>query len=112
MEADSGAAYGPSANAYISRFQVRHVFLSIGGFNNAIGPMNAQVHEADLAIAALQCATHRVILADSSKFTTPAFVKVCDYSGIEVIVTENPPPTEFFATLNAANTKLVIAAVA
>jgi DeoR family transcriptional regulator, glycerol-3-phosphate regulon repressor len=109
MEADSGAAYGPTANEFISRFQVRHVFLSIGGFDLDHGPMNAHVHEADLATAALRCANHRVILADSSKFATPAFVKVCSYADIEVIVTERPPAPEFFAKLNGANTKLVIA---
>jgi DeoR family transcriptional regulator, glycerol-3-phosphate regulon repressor len=109
MEADSGAAYGPTANDFISRFQVRHVFLSIGGLDLNHGPMNAHVHEADLAVAALRCANHRVILGDSSKFTAQAFVKVCAYSDIEVIVTEKPPAPEFFATLNAANTKLVIA---
>ena len=110
MEADSGAAYGPTANDFISRFQVRHVFLSIGALDLTFGPMDAQFHEAELAKAALRCASHRVILADSSKFAATAFVNVCKYADIEVIVTERPPAAEFFATLNAANTRLVIAA--
>ena len=110
MEADSGAAYGPAANQFISRFQVRHTFLSIGALDLRLGPMNSQVHEAEFAIAALQCANHRVILADSSKFAAAAFINVCNYADIEVIVTEQPPQPEFFDCLNAANTRLVIAA--
>ena len=29
MQADSGAAYGPTATNFIARFQVKHAFLSI-----------------------------------------------------------------------------------
>jgi DeoR family transcriptional regulator, glycerol-3-phosphate regulon repressor len=109
MESDSGAAYGHTANEFVARFQVRHVFLSIGALDLSYGPMNAHVHEADFATAALRCANHRVILADSSKFAATAFINVCRFADIEVIVTERPPAPEFFATLNAANTKLLIA---
>jgi DeoR family transcriptional regulator, glycerol-3-phosphate regulon repressor len=109
MEADSGAAYGQSATDFISHFRVRHAFLSIGALDTVAGPMNATVLEAQFATMALECATHRVILADSSKFESGAFVKVCNYTEIEVIVTEKPPCAAFFATFNAAGTKLVIA---
>jgi DeoR family transcriptional regulator, glycerol-3-phosphate regulon repressor len=109
MEADSGAAYGQAATEFAARFRVKHAFLSIGGIDAAVGPMNATVLEAEFAVTALRCATHRVILADSSKFDSKAFIKVCDFANVEVIVTEKPPPPEFFATLNAAGTKLVIA---
>lgn len=110
MEADSGATYGPTATAFISRFQVKHVFLSMSALDTARGPMNATPAEADLSMTALRCGTHRVILADSSKFDAQAFVRVCGFEDIEVIVTEKPPSAEFFAALNAANTRLVIAA--
>jgi DeoR family transcriptional regulator, glycerol-3-phosphate regulon repressor len=109
MEADSGAAYGQAATEFAARFHVKHAFLSIGGIIAEIGPMNATVLEAQFAATALRCATHRVILADSSKFASKAFIKVCDFSEVEVIVTEKPPPPEFFATFNASGTKLVIA---
>jgi DeoR family transcriptional regulator, glycerol-3-phosphate regulon repressor len=110
LEADSGATYGPQATAFIARFKVKHVFLSIGALDLASGPMNASEREADFAIAALGCASHRVILADSSKFGAPAFVRVGRYADIQVVVTEKSPPPEFFATLKEAGTRLVIAA--
>jgi DeoR family transcriptional regulator, glycerol-3-phosphate regulon repressor len=110
MEADSGAAYGQAATDFISKFQVRHAFLSIGALDTVAGPMNATILEAQFASTALRCASHRIILADSSKFEQTAFVKVCDYSDIEVVVTEKPPCAEFFAVFNTTGTKLVIAA--
>ncbi len=109
MEADSGAAYGQAATDFISKFQVRHAFLSIGALDTVAGPMNATILEAQFASTALRCAAHRVILADSSKFDKTAFVKVCDYPDIEVVVTEKPPSAKFFAAFGAAGTKLVIA---
>ena len=84
-----------TATAFISRFQVKHVFLSIGALDIVHGPMNAAPAEADLSATALRCGTHRVILADSSKFGAQAFVRVCGFDDIEVIVTEKPPPAEF-----------------
>ena len=109
MEADSGATYGPAATAFVSRFQVKHVFLSMSALDLKAGPVDATTAEADFAGTALRCGTHRVILADSSKFGAEAFVRVCGFEEIEVIVTEKSPPVEFFAALNAANTRLVIA---
>lgn len=109
MESDSGAAYGQATTEFVSRFHVKHAFLSIGGFDVTIGPMNATLLEAQFATTALRCATHRVIVADSSKFLSKAFIKVCDYTDVEVIVTESPPPPEFFAAFTKTGTKLVIA---
>jgi DeoR family transcriptional regulator, glycerol-3-phosphate regulon repressor len=110
LEADSGGTYGPKATQFIARFKVKHVFLSIGALDLAAGPMNATEREADFAIAALGCASHRVILADSSKFGESAFVRVCDFADIQVVVTEKSPQPEFFSSLKAAGTRLVIAA--
>jgi DeoR family transcriptional regulator, glycerol-3-phosphate regulon repressor len=109
LEADSGGTYGPKTTDFIARFRVKHLFLSIGALDLDAGPMNATEREANFAIAALACASHRVILADSSKFGESAFVRVCDYSDIQVVVTEKSPQPEFFTTLKAAGTRLVIA---
>ena len=108
MEAESGAAYGPTATAFVSRFQVKHVFLSISALDLRVGPVDATTDEADFGATALRCGTHRVILADSSKFGAQAFVRVCGFEDIEVIVTEKSPPVEFFAAFKASNTRLVI----
>jgi DeoR family transcriptional regulator, glycerol-3-phosphate regulon repressor len=110
MDADSGAAYGPTTVDFIARFQVKHAFLSIGALDLAVGPMDSELQEAEFAAMAISCATHRVILADSSKFGLKVFVRVCSYADIEVIVTEKSPPPEFFATLSEAGTRLLIAA--
>ena len=85
------------------------MFLSISALDLIAGPVDATTAEADFGATAIRCGTHRVILADSSKFGAQAFVRVCGFEDIEVIVTEKSPPVEFFAALNAANTRLIIA---
>ncbi len=109
MEANSGAAYGPTAVDFIARFRVKHAFLSISGLDTLTGPMDATLAEAEVASMAVSCATHRVILADSSKFGQKAFVRVCSYASIEVIVTERSPEPEFFGCLRDNGTRLVVA---
>jgi DeoR family transcriptional regulator, glycerol-3-phosphate regulon repressor len=109
IEADSGATYGVTATEFVSRFRVAHAFLSISALDATSGPMDATPQEADFARAAMASATHRVILADASKFGTAAFVRVCSFADVEVIVTEAAPPTEFVSVLARNNTRLVIA---
>jgi DeoR family transcriptional regulator, glycerol-3-phosphate regulon repressor len=109
IDAVSGGAYGPTAVDFIARFRVKHSFLSISALDVQAGAMNSTVAEAEFAVMAFSCATHRVILADSSKFGITSFAKVCKLSGIEVIVTEKSPPSEFFTVLRDANTRLLIA---
>jgi DeoR family transcriptional regulator, glycerol-3-phosphate regulon repressor len=109
--ANSGATYGPSAVDFIARFRVKHAFISITALDIEAGPMNSSLEEADISAMAISCASHRVILADSSKFGNSAFARVCKYSDVEVIVTEQSPAPEFFNVLREHGTRLVIASM-
>jgi DeoR family transcriptional regulator, glycerol-3-phosphate regulon repressor len=110
LQSDSGGTYGPTAVDFIARFRVKHAFLSITALDTVSGPMDAALEEAEFGAMAVTCATHRVILADSSKFGSTSFARVCSYSDIEVIVTEKSPEPEFFTVLKDSGTRLVIAA--
>ncbi len=109
MRGDSGGIYGPTAVAFISRFKVKHAFISITALDLVAGPMDNDEAEAEFAAMAVSCATHRVVVADSSKFGISAFARVCNYSDIEVIVTERSPEPVFFNCRRNNGTRLVIA---
>jgi DeoR family transcriptional regulator, glycerol-3-phosphate regulon repressor len=111
IQSDSGATYGPMAVNFIAQFRVKHAFISITAVDIKTGPMDHSVDEAQFAAMAISRATHRVVLADSSKFGNSAFAKVCDFSEIEIIVTEQSPPAEYFAVLRDHGTRLVIATI-
>jgi DeoR family transcriptional regulator, glycerol-3-phosphate regulon repressor len=109
MNADSGASFGPATVDYIARFRVKHAFLSVAALDTVMGPMVETVEEAEFAEMAVSRATHRVILADATKFDHQSFARVCRYGNVEVIVTEQSPSPEFFATLKEHGTRLVVA---
>jgi DeoR family transcriptional regulator, glycerol-3-phosphate regulon repressor len=109
LQADSGGTYGPTAVDFISRFRVKHAILSITALDHQAGPTDALLEEAEFAAMAVSRATHRVIIADSSKFGVTSFVRVCSFSDIEVVVTETPPSPEFFGVLQDCGTRLLIA---
>jgi DeoR family transcriptional regulator, glycerol-3-phosphate regulon repressor len=109
IEAQSSASYGPTAVDFIARFRVKHSFISISALSVEAGPTDSTLHEAEFAAMAVARSDHRVILADSSKFGTISFVKVCRLDEIEAIVTEKAPEAEFFAALKESGTRLVVA---
>jgi DeoR family transcriptional regulator, glycerol-3-phosphate regulon repressor len=109
LQGDSGGTYGPTAVDFIAKFRVKHTFLSVTALDLSAGPMDATLSESEFAAMAATCATHRVILADSSKFGETSFSKICSYGDIEVIVTEKSPPPEFFDTFRNTDTRLVVA---
>ena len=106
---DSGAAFGPSAIEFISRFKVRHTFLSIGAIDLNIGPMDSALAEAQFANKALTCADHRVMLTDSSKFGRSSLVRVCSFEDLTRLVTDQLPNPEMMAILTRANVTVTVA---
>jgi DeoR family glycerol-3-phosphate regulon repressor len=109
VHSNLGGTYGPTAVEFISRFKVKHAILSVGALDVDLGLMDLRLEEAAFAAMAIERASHRVVLADSSKFMQASFVQVCRFSGIEIVVTEQSPAPEFFATLRDQGTRLLIA---
>ena len=58
---------------------------------------------------ALSRAEHRVVLTDSTKFGQTALVNVCDFAGIDRLVTERLPEGQLADQLSHANVKLDLA---
>lgn len=102
LKGDNGAAFGPPAVEFLSRFRVKHAFISIGALDAVDGPMDADLSEAEIAHMALTRADHRVILSDASKFGKSALVKVCEFSLINRLVTNANPDSDLVGVLGAA----------
>lgn len=106
LKADNGAAFGPPAVEFISRFRVRHSFISIAALHAIDGPMDMAFEEAELARMALSRSDSRIILSDSSKFGKTALVKVCDFSEINRLYSDEMPPPDLLAAVEKAGVKL------
>jgi DeoR family glycerol-3-phosphate regulon repressor len=106
LKGDNGAAFGPSAVEFMSRFRVCHAFISIGALSIDGGFMDADLSEAAIAAMALSRAEHRVVLTDSSKFGRTALVNVCALDGVDRLITERLPENELGDALRQANVKV------
>jgi DeoR family transcriptional regulator, glycerol-3-phosphate regulon repressor len=109
LKGDNGAAFGPTAVEFFSRFRVRHAFISIGAIDLNDGAMDVEFTEAEIARTALMRSDNRVILSDASKFGKTALVKVCDFSLINRLVTNEQPEENLSAALNAAGVVITVA---
>ena len=100
LKGDNGASFGDSAVEFFSWFKVKYAFISVGAIDVQLGPMDAELDEANLAYMALNRAQHRVVLSDSSKFEKSALVQVCDYNDFDRLITEASPGIALKAALN------------
>ena len=104
-----GASFGTTAVEFIARFRVRHAFISIAALHPLEGPMDMAFEEAELARMALSRADNRVILTDSTKFGKTALVKVCDFSDINRIYTDDMPFPDLAGALERGGVELHVA---
>lgn len=108
LRSDSGAALGLSAIDFVSRFQADHVILSAGALHPIRGVFDVDLDEAEFARALLARARRRVLVCDASKFDRAGLVQVCGWEGIDLLITDRPPPDHARAALQAAGAALVV----
>ena len=109
LNADDGAAYGPTAVDFIGRFSVQFAFLSMSALDPQIGAMDATLNESEYGRMALGRAQTRIILADATKFGQSALVRVCGYEEIQCIVTDKAPSPAFQTILSDVACRLLVA---
>ena len=109
LNGDSGAAFGASAIHFVSSFNVRHAFISIGAIDATAGPTDGSLAEAEFARMLLSRAERRYILTDSSKFGRRALIKVCEFGEIDMLVTERAPPADLASALALSGTAVDVA---
>ncbi len=100
LKGDNGASFGDTAVEFFSWFKVKYAFISIGAIDVELGPMDAELDEANIAYMALKRAEHRVVLSDSSKFEKSALVQVCDYNDFDRLITNEMPGEALKAALD------------
>ena len=106
---DHLATFGPQAIDFVRRFNVRHAILSIGGINAANELLNFDLDEAEFSRAVIRQAASVTVVADHTKFSRRALVKVCDVADIDTFITDRKPPAAFSRLLAENDASLVVA---
>lgn len=108
LRPDSGAAFGPTALDFISRFSVAHAVISAGAVDVS-GVMDFDLDEAEFARRVLCCGARRVVVTDHSKFGRRGLISVCGFADVTDLITDATPPAPLADALAAAGTRLTVA---
>lgn len=109
LRGDNGAAFGHAALDFISRFQVRHAIISIGALSAEAAAMDHNLEEAEFGRAVLARGANRMVVSDCSKFGRQGLVKVCDFSDMDMLVTDAAPTGPLAEALAAAGVRTEVA---
>ncbi len=104
-----GGSFGDDAICFARRFTVQYAVFSAGAINAEIGFMLHDMAEADLSRAVAAHAQTRIVLADSEKFGRRAPIAVSDQGGIDILITDVPPPATVLSMLNNNDITLILA---
>lgn len=82
---------GYQAERMVSSFHVDMAICSSKGLDSEMGVTDSNERDAEIKKAFFKSAKKRILALDSSKFDKTSFVKVCDISDVNMIVTEKKP---------------------
>lgn len=108
LKPDNGAAFGPAALDFISRFAVAHAVISAGAVD-ASGIMDFDLDEAEFARRVLSRGDRRVVVTDQTKFGRRGLISVCGFADLTDLVTDAPPPDPIAEALTVAGVTLTVA---
>jgi len=103
------ALTGPSACRTLENYYVDFAFISCKGLSLKQGVMESSEEETAVKKVMLQQAKHIVLLADSTKFSQQAFLKICPLSSINTIITDAEPSAEWQEYCRDNNIRIIIA---
>ncbi len=92
LRADDSAAFGPSTIAFARQFQARYAILSIGAITENGDFTDYHLEEAEFSRTVIEQSQTTIVVADSSKFGSRAFVKICEPDKINILVSNQRPP--------------------
>jgi DeoR family transcriptional regulator, aga operon transcriptional repressor len=88
LHSESLSFDGPATLATIANLQVETLFLAASGIGDR-GVFCGNGFDAITKRALIEVADRVVLLADSSKFFTPAMVKICGWDAIDLVIVDD-----------------------
>ncbi len=103
----SVSAVGPYAEKMMQDFSCSKLFIGVDGFDTTFGLTTTNLLEANLNRMMINAAQKTVVLADSSKFGLRGFIKICDITEIDQVITDSDAPPHFIEKLNDLGIEVV-----
>ena len=97
--ADRMDSVGPITAETLAKIRGYRAFIGCDGAGMDFGPSSIDIDSAHIFSMAIRNARESILLADYSKFESPALFKIANWNSISMVITEKPPPakwTRFF----------------
>ena len=92
LRKSDGGIIGEAAADFISQFKVDHAVIGASALDEDGAMLDFDYHEVRVAKAIMQNARSVMLVADTTKFTRTAPVRIGYLSDVDVFVTDRPPP--------------------
>lgn len=100
---------GELSHRAFEMFHVDRLFLGVGGIDSQAGLTEYNWDDTLVKQAMLRTAKQVIALADSSKFERIGTVKICLLETLDILVTDQEPPSALKEALHKANVDVIIA---
>lgn len=111
VRADDGAIVGSDAVDFIERYKVDYAVIGTSAIDSDGSILDFDSREVAVARTILKNARTKILVADSSKFSLSAPVRICDVAELDYVVCDAMPPAEFCAAAARGNTTIIHAAI-
>lgn len=101
------ALMGSSAEKMINSYHVDIAICSCKGLDMELGVTDSNENDSLIKQAMFHSAEKRILALDSEKFDKKSFVKVCDFSDVDLIVTDTAPAEKWIGFCEEKNINLV-----
>ncbi|MBQ8439623.1 MAG: DeoR/GlpR transcriptional regulator [Clostridia bacterium] len=101
------ALMGSSAEKMINSYHVDIAICSCKGLDMELGVTDSNENDSLIKQAMFHSAEKRILALDSEKFDKKSFVKVCDFSDVDLIVTDTAPAEKWIGFCEEKNITLV-----
>ena len=98
---------GSSAEKMINSYYVDTAICSCKGFDISLGITDSNESDTLIKKAMISSAERRILALDSEKFDKKSFVKVCDASEIDIVVTDCEPSEKWFGFCHENKIELI-----
>ena len=106
---DSQAFTGPMTIAAVEGLRAQTAFIGVSGVQANAFYIERDV-ERPTKLALMNAADRVVVLATRDKIGRSALIRLTDFSAVDVLVTDAPPPPDIRKALRAASVELIVAA--
>lgn len=96
------------AESAVTQIHADKAFIGVDAVDSNIGFMNFSAEEIQAKKLMIQAAKEIVILCDHSKFEKVAFVNVCAFDDIDILITGKEPPPSIAEKLDEAGVKVMV----